>query len=127
MHKGLTDQVNNNTYYSGELTYEILEKYVKELDEFDKTKIYLDYCITQLYLKYDFEVRNLKKHTVKCGDYLHTVYDDKLELKTETWGIPHKVFLGIGFYWLWKDINICRFEDFDYKDWYRKFKERIEL
>lgn len=68
---------------------------IKSLDEFDKLDIYIDYYITQLGLRYSFEVVDLRKENALRG-----------------WSKPDKIIKQISFFFLWKNIKINSFGEF---------------
>ena len=86
---------------------------VKRLDEWQKLKVYMNYCCTMLSLKYNFEVVDKMKPNWQHG-----------------WGMPDKEYLGLAFYFLWKDMKISDFESFisdkniDVRDCGEDWKER---
>lgn len=86
---------------------------VKRLDEWQKLKVYMSYYCTMLSLKHSFEVVDKMKPNWQHG-----------------WGTPDKEYLGLAFYFLWKDMKISDFESFisdkniDVRDCGEDWKER---
>lgn len=70
-------------------------KKIQSFDVFDKANIYMHYYITQLGLKYNFEVVDMLKKNWQNGQ-----------------SKPDKTFKQIAFFYLWKDINIKTIEEF---------------
>ena len=70
-------------------------KKIQSFDVFDKTKIYMHYYITQLGLKYNFEVVDTSKDNWENG-----------------WSKPDKTFKQIAFFYLWKDIKVKSMDEF---------------
>lgn len=68
---------------------------VKRLDEWQKLKVYMHYYCVMLSLKYNFEVVDKMKANWQHGR-----------------GKPDKEYLGLAFYFLWKDMRISDFESF---------------
>ena len=68
---------------------------VKRLNEWQKLKVYINYYCTMLSLKNNFEVFDKMKPNWQHG-----------------WGMPDKEYLGLAFYFSWKDMKISDFESF---------------
>jgi hypothetical protein len=68
---------------------------VKQLDEWQKIEVYMNYYREMLSLKYNFEVVDKMKPKWKHG-----------------WDSPDKEHLGLALYFLWKDVKILDFESF---------------
>jgi hypothetical protein len=96
-----------------EINYPSLVGEVKLLDEWQKLKVYMHYYCTMLSLKHKFEVLDKTKPNWQHGR-----------------GTPDKEYLGLAFYFLWKNINISGFESFvsdkniDVRDCGEDWKER---
>lgn len=86
---------------------------VNRLDEWQKLKVYMDYYCTMISLKYNFEVVDKMKPNWQHGC-----------------GTPDKEYMGLAFYFLWKDMKISDFESFisdkniDVRDCGEDWKER---
>ena len=75
---------------------------VENMDVFTKTELYMNYYITMLSLKYNFEIvdlKNISKSAKNISPY-HGM------------GKPNKEFKNIAFYFLWENIKIKTFEEF---------------
>lgn len=85
--------------------------------DFQKLTIYLDYYVTQLGLKHNFNIVDLSRENSNYG-----------------WGKPDKVFYNTAIhYYLYREGSIKSFEDFCgnglycLEDWYSKFSDRIKI
>lgn len=91
------------------------------LSEDDKWKIYFHYCSIQLGLKYSLHIvdktpLNPTKHN---GVEVHW---------TVGRGKPDKEFGNIAIYYLWKDLEVLSFDEFDeekIQDWYWRFENEF--
>ena len=72
-----------------------LAKKIDGFDPFQKLEVYMHYYITMLALKHDFEVVDKRGKNYPKG-----------------YSAADKDYLGIGFYFLWKDEKILDFDDF---------------
>ena len=82
-------------------------EYVEKMDVFEKARVYMNYFITMLGLKHNFEVIDLEKALLKS-----TSRDNKNLSPYHGMGKPDKEFKGIAFYYLCKDLKIKTFEEF---------------
>lgn len=102
-----------NTSLTNGINYPSWVGKVKRLDEWQKLKVYMNYYCTMLSLKYNFEVVDKMNPNWQHG-----------------WGKPDKEYLGLAFYFLWKDMKISDFESFisdkniDVRDCGEDWKER---
>jgi hypothetical protein len=92
------------------------KEYVNTFNREQQHRVYMDYLITQLGLKYDFYVTDIYKPT---GE------------KYAGLGKPDMLVHNSGFYWLWKNNKIYTFDEFLEGDklyeWYWRFKNRIGI
>ncbi len=82
-------------------------EYVENMSLFEKSKVYMDYYISMIGLKYNFELIDLQSALLNS-----TSKENKKLSPTNGMGKPDKEFKGIAFYYLWKDFKIKSFEDF---------------
>jgi len=93
----------------------------KNLSDDDRWKIYFHYYSVQLGLKYRFEI-------VDKTPLNPTKHDGKEISWTHGRGKPDKDFGNIALYYLWKDLQILSFEDFQKEriyDWLWRFEEKF--
>lgn len=89
------DTQQQNISLTNGINYPSWVEKVKSLDEWQKLKVYMHYYITQIGLRYNFEVIDKTKTNWQHG-----------------WSVPNKEHLGLAFYFLWRDMKILNFEEF---------------
>jgi hypothetical protein len=72
-----------------------LVKYVDNMSSLQKLEVYMDYYVSMLSLKLNFHLVDKTKDNWNHG-----------------YGVPCKEYLGLAFYYLWKDLNIKSFDEF---------------